>query len=546
MPDAVQLLPLLLWLTLLAAFACCIAAVVFSSRVFYIQARVAWWNRRPGADASPCPQWLLAGAGGFAAVVAFALAAGQPLLIRLVLMGVLGAAAWIALDHACNRLARWAQQRDSETRHWRARAQQAGARLREISDPRQIRPATARLLRETLAARAVHLYMRGSEDFIPVHHDPQPPPTPVVFSAQSLLVRELGRFPGPRSLLTASDGKPLPWSKGPAAQLAVEQEQLRAMDACLAVPLVIDRAVAGFFLFGSRLEAASYSSAEIRYAEAVIRQSTDRLFFAEKAILEADKKAAEARALAAQDFAVAARRFLVPPEKTDLGPVELSAGWWGSERNRPLFYDIVALPGRAAGLLLAEIDAPEQEAAVRLVQLQALVRSRFRAYGEDLPELVASVRRASKWPEGVAPVHLFVARYSPDTPALTYVNAGFFPPMLVRRSGAGADLLRLSGDRAPLAHDADSGFRERRVDLHPGDLVGFANQAVTAAPGPGGEPWGEGRLIDTLLGWEEQPIGDLVSLARRTIEEFEGPLAADAPSRLLMVMRVRNQAAPLV
>lgn len=546
MNDILQLLPLVMWLALLAVFLGCAISVVFSTRVFYVQARVAWWNRRGGEEGSPYSQWLLAGAGSIAAVVVFGLSAGQTIGMRLGLMGVAAAASWMLFDRAVRGLQRWAEARDMETRRWRAKAQQAGSKLREISDPRQVRPETTRLLREMLGANAVHLYMRGNEDFVPVHHDPAPPATPVVFSGQSLLVLELARFPGPRSLVTARDGKSIPWSKGPAAQLVVEQEQLRAMDAHLVVPLVIDRVVTGFFLFGSRPDSGRYSSAEIRYVEAVARQSTDRLFFAERAIEEAARKAESARAEAAQDFAVAARRFLVPPEKVDLDPVEMGAGWWGNERNRPLFYDIVALPGRAAGFLLAEIDAPEHEAAVRLVQLQALVRSRFRAYDEDLPELVASVRRALKWPEGVAPVHIFVARFTPASLRLNFVNAGFFPPMLVRRNSSGADLLRLHGEQEPLAREDSSGFREGLVDLRQGDLIVIANRAVTMAAGSNGEVWGEGRLVDTLLGWEEQPIGDLVSLARRTIEEFEGPPADGSPSRLLMVLRVRQDEPRLV
>lgn len=546
MQDAVELLPTLLWMALVIVFLACVLALVFSSRVFYIQARLAWWNRTASSGSHLYPQWLLSCLAGIAAVLVFGLAAGQPMPLRLALMGIAAASAWIAIDRAARRLVLWAEARDAETRHWRARAQEAGARLREISDPRSIRPETTHILRDALNAATAHLYMRGSDDFIAVHHDPAPPPTPVVFNAHSLLVRELARFPGPRSILTAHDTKPLPWSGGPASQLRVEQDQLRAIDAHLVVPLVIDRTVAGFFLFGARRHGGRYSSAEIRYAEAVTRQSTDRLFFAERAAREAEIIAENIRQQAASDFALAARRYLLPPEKTDLGPLELSAGWWGSEYNRPLFYDIVRLPGRAAGILLAEIDAPEQEAAIRLVQLQALVRSRFRAYDEDLPELVSSLRRALKWPEGVPPVRLFVGRCSPDALSLTYVNAGFFPPMLVRRSRHGADLRRLQGQADPLNPSIESRLTEGHLDLHSGDLIVFSNEAAARGISPSGESWSEARLIDTLMGWEEQPIGDLVSLARRTIEEHEGGLAPGAPSRLLMVLRVRTLPDPLL
>jgi len=546
MQDAAQLLPLILWLTLVLLFLVCGIGLMFSSRVLHVQARVAWWNRKGTAATSLYPQWLLACAAGIAAVLVFVVTAGEGLGVRLALMGISATATWVLFDWIGRQFVDWAERRDESARRWRAAAQESTERLRQVSDPRRIRIETTRILRESLGASAVSLYMRGLDDFVPVLHDPSPPVTPVVFSAQSLLVRELGRFPGPRSILTARGGRPLTWSRGADMQLSVEQEQLRAMDAHLVVPLAIDRAVTGFLLFGSRGNGEAYGDAEIRYVETVMRQSTDRLFFAERSIQDVEGRTQAIRHEAAQEFALAARRFLMPPEKVDLGPVEMAVGWWGSEHHRPLFYDIIGLPRRASGILLAEIDAPEAEAIVRLVQLQALVRSRFRAYDEDLPALIASVGRALKGPEDTPPVRLFVARYTPDTPGLTFVNAGFFPPMLLRRNQAGADLLRLYGETSPLNSLNEGGCFERRVALAAGDLVVIANKAVTLASGPDGESWGEGRLVDTLLGWEEQPIGDLVSLARRTIEEHEGPLAADAPSRLLMVLRVRDSAAPLL
>ncbi len=546
MQELLPFLPTLIWLLLLPLLLACVIALIFSNHVFYFQARFAWWNRGVGKPAGTQPHLLLAAIAAISAVLVFGLTAGQPVNLRIGLMGVAAATTWVLFDWSARQFAAWAGAMDAQTRQWRDKAEAAGSRLRLISDPKEIRPATTQMLREGLEAKSVSLYLRGSDDFMPVWHEPAPPSTPVVFSGQSLLARELGRFPGPRSLVTANDGKALAWSKGPAIQLAVEQEQLRAMGAHLIVPVVVDRVVSGFFLVGPPDNAARYTSAAIRYAEAVVRLSTDRLYFARQAVQEAGKHTEQARRTAAEDFALSARRYLLPPERVDLGPVEVAVGWWGSERNRPLFYDIVALPRRAAGFLLAEIDAPEHEAAVRFVQLQALVRSRFRAYDEDLPALLSSVRRALKWPEGAPPLRLIAARYDPEFQALMYVNAGFCAPMLLRRSEAGADLLRLQAHLPAMDSKLESGWQESRVKLSAGDMMVIANEAVTQTAGAGSETWSEGQLMDTLLGWEDQPIGDLVGLARRTIEEYEGPGASAASPRLLMVLRVRQSHAPLV
>ncbi|NWF84119.1 MAG: SpoIIE family protein phosphatase [Bryobacteraceae bacterium] len=547
MRDVIQFLPSLIWLLLVPLLLLCILTLVFSTRVFYVQARFAWWNRGAANPPGLEPYLLLAAISSISAVLVFGLTAREDTNLRLALMGVAAATTWVLFDWLIRQIIAWTLSMDAETRQWRDKAQAAGEALRAIREPNAIRPTTTRLLREGLGAKSASLYVRGSEDFMPVHHDPSPPSTPVVFGGQSLLAKELARFPGPHSIVTARGGRPLAWSKGPAIQLAVEQEQLRAMEAHLIVPLVVGRVLSGFYLFGPPEAAGSYSSAAIRYAEAVVRQSTDRLFYARQAQELAELRAAEARRAASQEFGVSARKYLLPPESVELGQVEFAVGWWGSEHNRPLFYDVIALPRRAAGLLLAEIEAPERDAVVRFVQLQALIRSRFRAYDEDLSAMLSSVRRALTWPEGAPPVRLFVARFNPESQSLTYVNAGFCPPMLLRRSETGADLLRLQGQVSPLDPKCESAWMERPVRLGNGDMMVIANDAVTRIAGTDdAEPWSEGRLIDTLLGWEDQPIGDLVGLARKTIEEREGPLAAAAPPRVLMVLRARQRQVSLV
>ncbi len=252
----------------------------------------------------------------------------------------------------------------------------------------------------------------------------------------------------------------------------------------------------------------------------------------------AERSAAAARQEARAASVRLALSALQPPEEVALPDLDC-AGIAENGAHCRVFLDMVSLPGRAAAFAAVEMDSGFEEAAVRLVLLQALLRSRMRAYHEDLAELAESTRRAlagggAGWP----PARLFLARYRSGTRRLHYINAGFFPPFLFRRTADGAEALRLKHTGPPL--DAETVFRceEAEIELAPGDLLLAVSSTVPAAENSGGEAWGDASIIETLAGWRPDSARNLLE---ETFSAWKQHLGAPAqlPPHLFLLLRPR-------
>jgi serine phosphatase RsbU (regulator of sigma subunit) len=235
-----------------------------------------------------------------------------------------------------------------------------------------------------------------------------------------------------------------------------------------------------------------------------------------------------------------ARGFLAPPERPEVPGAEYAWDLWRGQYPGNAMLDALALPNRSLGLLLAEAEGSDLEAAIRLIQLQALLRSRFWAYGDDLRELLESTERALLAARNESrPLRLFCARYRPLTRTLHYVNAGYYAPMLLRVHAKGADIMRLSSRSGPLCDPSRPVLVEEEIDLQQGDLLAIASPGVAATRSPQKEIWGENRLADTLLSWEGQPVQEIARLTLRTAEEFSAR-DPQQPARTLVLLRLQQ------
>lgn len=167
------------------------------------------------------------------------------------------------------------------------------------------------------------------------------------------------------------------------------------------------------------------------------------------------------------------------------------------------------------------------QTAVRLVQLQALLRSRAWAYNEDLPELLESTQRALALSAANRPhSSILCARYVARSRKLHYVHAGQLPPFVVRLT---------AGDPA-LGSIVESPRIEGEVGLQRGEVVAIASAGILAAANSRGEKWGENRLISTILQVQSQRAVESASYALWSAEEFSERSPA-APPRVLLMMR---------
>lgn len=535
--DRLQWLILLVWLGLLFLYPVLLAGILFSTRTLRLGLGIAW-SGRSAAPRRGQRSLLIAVACAILALFLLQVSAGESTAVRLSVALIGAAVAWLFLDWAARQFHAFLLRRSAEARDWMLRSSSATAALHGLFDRRLILQRACALLHSNLRCAAYYFESDGGDFRLSASAPPALQPAPE-FAASSLLPKALSwdlRF---RALPLIHPGSALPlrWSSGPSDQWAAEQALLDSLGAHLAVPLSADGRLAGFFLLGAQEESRVYSPHHHAFAEAIARQSAQALAAAAAAAPQFEQVAEEALDQASRRSARLSRTHLAPPDRFELPGLDCAADYWLGDIPGGASYDIVSLPGRAAAFFLAEIPGPAEDASVRLVQLQALLRTRARAYHEDLAELAGSTRRAiALSAAGRPPISLFCARFVSGSSRLRYLNAGVYPPIHLRRTAEGAQIVRLTTGGDPLEAQSSSLFQEGEIDFLPGDVLAIASAGIPNAASPDGEAWGEGGLLDALLAGDTRPASEIAAQTLTAATAFTAASPAQPP-RLLLVLR---------
>jgi hypothetical protein len=536
--DQMQWLTLLVWLGLLLLYLGLLAGILFSTRRLHLGLSVSWSERL-----TPSSRWLRSSLLGLAcAILAMFLlqvSPGESTPVRVSVALIGAAVGWLFLDWATRQFHAFILRRSAEARDWALRSAAATSALHGLFDRRQILERACLLLRENLRCRHVYLFELRDGAYHFSAAVPAPPVAPPVISSRSLLQRELSwglRF-RPLPLYHPQSAAPLRWSAGPEHELMAEQATLDSLAARVAVPLQFEFQLAGFFLLGALDHGHAYGPHHLAFAEAIARQVAQSLADSSRAVPEFERVAEAAMEQASRRSARAARTHLAPPDRFQLPDLDFAAAYWLGDVPAGAYYDILSLPGRAAAFFLAEIPGPFEEAAVRLVQLQALLRTRARAYHEDLAELADSTRRAIALSAASRPpISLFCARFVSGESRLKYLNAGIYPPIHLRRTPGGAQIVRLTTGRDPIEAQSAALLEEGEIDFLPGDLLAIASSGIPAAAAPDGSAWGEGGLVDALLDAEHEPAADIAHRTLAAAAHFTSG-SPQQPPRVLLVLR---------
>ncbi|MGC4052560.1 MAG: SpoIIE family protein phosphatase [Paludibaculum sp.] len=536
--DFLQRLALIVWLSVLLLFLSSLTAFFFASRRVRLDITVSWHRHRPLGRTTLRPLLLTVAV----AIVSALLVQISPLetpTTRLALVLVGAGVTWVSFDWSWKQTSAWVRHQAAENLAWRDRTRAAVTELQRQFEARTARQTACRLLHEVLGANHAYLYTRSADSFTLSAAAPAAPVSDVTFSGASLLHHELTNghtFRCLRVMDAGGRGRRV-WSKGMPARLEAEQSLLASVEAHVVVPIQDGPVLPGLIVLGPRMSGEGYSCEHLRFAEAIARQLVRTLAVCElsRSVVAQSKESTEVHA--SRRAALATRAHLTQPDKFELTDLDFAAEHWMGDTPGGAFYDIVSVPNRAAAFFLAEVPGPDEEAAVRLVQLQALLRTRARAYTEDLAELLESTQRALG-PSAAErpPIGLFCARYVSGSGKLQYLNAGVYPPLLIRRTGEGAQIARLSCGGPPIGAGPEGPRQVGEVEVRPGDLVAIASSGLAQAPGPECEVWGEPRFIDTVQGWESQRARDIVHLTLHSVHEFTGKNMS-APPRFLIILR---------
>jgi sigma-B regulation protein RsbU (phosphoserine phosphatase) len=201
------------------------------------------------------------------------------------------------------------------------------------------------------------------------------------------------------------------------------------------------------------------------------------------------------------------------------------------------YYDFIRLHDSNVAVAIGDVAGKGISAALLMASIQSIMRMQLTAGAPmhavaatgggnrggrmalSAAELVSQLNRqvcANTAPEKFAT--FYFGLYDDESRVLTYTNAGHLPPILMRDGQA--ERLEVTGTVVgafPLA-----GYEEKRVQLRAGDLLVAFTDGIVEPENEYGEAFGEEKLIDLLLRYEQREPEEIMARIMETVEQWTG------------------------
>jgi sigma-B regulation protein RsbU (phosphoserine phosphatase) len=225
------------------------------------------------------------------------------------------------------------------------------------------------------------------------------------------------------------------------------------------------------------------------------------------------------------------QRGLLPKEIPQLPEFAIAGAWEPARVVGGDYYDVIPLSKDRLAICIADVAGKGISAALLMANVQAAVRA-FAA--EDVSpsrvcEQINSVLCTNTAPDKF--VTLFYGVLDAKTRTLRYTNAGHPRPLLIGKDGKA---IHLENDGALLGVFPDWKYEDSTVQLERGNLLMLFTDGITEAAAPGGEEFGEERLIAATKTGREHPLAGLQFDVLGHVKEFCNSQMSD-DATLLMV-----------
>jgi serine phosphatase RsbU (regulator of sigma subunit) len=159
------------------------------------------------------------------------------------------------------------------------------------------------------------------------------------------------------------------------------------------------------------------------------------------------------------------------------------------------YYDFIKREDGRLVIALGDVSGKGTAAALLMSSLHAAIHAQTGSH-ETLVETISAVNRYLA--DNIPPnrfVTLFYAELDPESGALSFLNAGHNPPLIVHAAGT---VEQLASGGLPLGIKRDAEYREGRTQMQLGDVLVIYSDGVTEAASPTGEEFGPTRLYETV------------------------------------------------
>jgi len=189
------------------------------------------------------------------------------------------------------------------------------------------------------------------------------------------------------------------------------------------------------------------------------------------------------------------------------------------------YYDFIERDDGRLVIALGDVSGKGTAAALLMSSLHAAIHAQSASHNS----LVATISAVNRYLADNIPanrfVTLFYAELDPQSGALSFLNAGHNPPLIVHSAGT---VEQLASGGLPLGIKPDAEYREGRTQLQKGDVLCIYSDGVTEAVSPTGEEFGATRLYEVVSRNIEASAAGIRDRIESSLTKFaQGTSAAD-------------------
>ena len=189
------------------------------------------------------------------------------------------------------------------------------------------------------------------------------------------------------------------------------------------------------------------------------------------------------------------------------------------------YYDFIEREDGRLVIALGDVSGKGTAAALLMSSLHAAIHAQSASHDS----LVATISAVNRYLADNIPanrfVTLFYAELDPQSGALSFLNAGHNPPLIVHSAGT---VEQLASGGLPLGIKPDAEYREGRTQMQKGDVLCIYSDGVTEAVSPTGEEFGATRLYEVVSRNIEASAAGIRDRIESSLTKFaQGTSAAD-------------------
>ena len=198
--------------------------------------------------------------------------------------------------------------------------------------------------------------------------------------------------------------------------------------------------------------------------------------------------------------------------------------------------DFVKISDKKFGIAVGDVAGKGLSAALLMAKLQSTIRALVYD-SQSLADLGGKLNRIfhrDSLPKIFA--SMIYAELSIDSGTIKFINAGHFPPMLIRKG----KIEQLHKDAPALGIILESVFKEKIISLDQNDFMVVYSDGLTEAQNESGEFFGEARLIELMKNSESKSSAQLGEFILTNVDTFTGKNPAHDDLTLVVLKKVND------